>query len=107
MPLPLTASPVDSAPLPPQQPTMTTLLLHAKRSRASNETMLAHYELELKTAQQMGDLEGERHVHRMLAFRSNVFGDAVNEAIHKREVDNIERVCGKIRNTVMDTHTHI
>ena len=50
----------------------------------------------------MGDLEGERHVHRMLAFRSNVFGDADNEALHKRAVDDIERVCGKIRNSVME-----
>ena len=49
----------------------------------------------------MGDLEGERHVNRMLAFRCNVFGDAANESKHNCVVESIERVCGKIRNPVM------
>ncbi len=71
-----------------------------QRSRSSNATLIHHYNKELKVAQQMGDLEGERHVHRLLAFRLNIFGDLVNAQKHEDAAKTIESVAGPVKNDV-------
>jgi hypothetical protein len=56
--------------------------------------VIAAYESALEHARAFGDAEGERHLHKILAFRYGLTGDGQREATHTSHSARLEEVLG-------------
>ena len=73
----------------------TRLVGQQQKDGVGHETTVATYEEALLAAKSMGDAEGQRHLHVVLAFRQEAHGQQESAAHHQREAGRIEAVIGK------------
>ena len=66
-----------------------------QREGESHASIIASYERMLADAQSMGDSEGARHLHRVLAFRLELLDEHDKAAAHAAGAEALEAVLGK------------
>ena len=73
----------------------TRVVGQQQKDGVGHETTVLTYEEALLAAKSMGDAEGQRHLHVVLAFRKEAHGQQEGAAHHEREAARIEAVIGK------------
>ena len=66
-----------------------------QKDGVEHENVVSTYEEALLAAKRLGDAEGQRHLHTVLAFRKGAQGQPESAAHHEREAARIEAVIGK------------
>ena len=73
----------------------TRVVGQQQKDGVEHENVVSTYEEALLAAKSMGDAEGQRHLHMVLAFRKEAQGQPESAAHHEREAARIEALIGK------------
>jgi hypothetical protein len=73
----------------------TRLVGKQQKEGAGHEKCMATYERALAAAKAIGDGEGQRHLHKVIAFRLDAHGERERAAQHEAAAARIESIIGK------------
>ena len=84
----------------------TRVVGQQQKDGVEHENVVSTYEEALLAAKSMGDAEGQRHLHMVLAFRKEAQGQPESAAHHEREAARIEALIGKPSGAKTITFAH-